>query len=272
MKKNTILFKSLVFLVTFLIGITACKKENIPVPSYTDYISVRTVRYTVLVVPAGYAGFKSFPNSTDTAFVSLYMNNKTVTMPTDKNGLATFNNLPAGSAALTIRYANHCTANLIVDLASKADTLVDNNNLRNASTMVVLFPYSGPGTATISGRLFADLNLTTAGLENAPSGLKVNSVIEPGQFQNFVKHTGDGKIISISYERVINTATTTLNGDYSIQVPATGSGLKIILNPDDFVYNQQVTATTTQRKIFKPVADTVLVFSGFNYFTDLKFQ
>jgi len=272
MKKNKISIKTSLVIAFLCILSVSCKKENIPEVSYTDYISNMTIKYTVLVVPAGYTSFKSLPNSTDTAFVSLLMNNKIYTVAADKNGLAGFNNLPAGSAAVTVRYPNHCTANYIVDLASKADTITDSNNLRNASTMVALFPYTGAGTAMVSGRLFADLDQTTAGLENVFAGLKVNSIIETGQFQNFIKHTGDGKIISISYEKVIGQTTTSLSGDYSFQVPACGSGLKIVLRADDFVYDQKTGAATTQRKTYMPIVDTITVFSGINYLRDIKFQ
>jgi hypothetical protein len=270
MEKHTFLTRSTLALLTILLTISACKKENVAEISYTDQISSRTIRYSVLVVPADNAGLKSF--TTDTAYVSLFMNNKISTVAADKNGLATFNNLAAGNVAVTIRYKNHCTANLIVDLASKADNLTDNNNLRNASTMVTLFPYTGTGTATISGKIFADLDLTTSGLENGPSNTKVSSIIESNQFQNYVTHSGDGQVLAISYENVINQTSTSSAGDYTFQVPATGSGLKIVLKPDDFVYQQQTSTGIFQRKIYKPRADTLLTFSGFNYYVDLTFE
>ena len=272
MKKIAIARRNLLLLLLIIFGIFACKKENLPPISYSDYISNQTIRYTVLVVPAGNAGFKSFPNNTDTAFVSLAMNGKIITVAADKNGLATFNNLAAGNAAVTVRYPNHCTANLIVDLRARADTLIDNNNLRNASTIVALFPYSGPGTATVSGKIQADLDLTISGLENGPANLKVYSIIDPSQYLNFVKQEGDGEIKTLVYEHIINQTNTLANGDFTFSVPAAGSGLKLILTADDFVYDQVVSPGVNQRKIFRPNADTITTFSGFNHMADLKFN
>jgi len=259
-----------VFVLIYLF--TACTKEvEPPEPSISDNISGKTVRYTVLVVPGGNTTFKS-TNGIDSAIVSLVMNDSIYSVATDTNGLAAFNNLASGVAAVTINYANHTTANLIVDLSAPKDTGYDSNNLRNASTMVALFPLSGEGTATINGRLFAELDLTTPGIENAPVGIKVTAVLESSQMVNYINHTGDGEILDISYEQATNHAFTDANSDYTIIVPATASGLKIVINTDDFVYDQITAPATTQRKTYSSVADTVSVISGITYFRDVVYN
>lgn len=277
MNFRIILNKTLVLIIGISLMATSCKKENeepepAP-PSKADRISGKTVRYTVLVVPGGNSSFKSTKSTmgVDSAIVSLVMNDSIYSMPTDTNGLASFNNLAAGIAAVTIRYPNHTTANLIVDISAKTDTGYDSNNLRNASTMVALFPLSGEGTATINGRTLADLDLTTTGMESAPSGLQVSTLVEAGQLVNYVNHTGDGEILSISYEQIVNNVDTDANSDFSLIVPATGAGLKIVLTADDFQYNQ-ITAAGAQRKIFKAISDTLKVVSGKNYFNDVFYE
>lgn len=265
--------KIMLFFLSALLIFAACKKANEepePIPPSSDNISGKTVRYTVLVVPAGGTSFKTI-SGIDSAIVSLVMNDSIYNMKTDTNGLASFNNLAAGIAAVTVRYTNHTTANLIVDISAKSDTGYDSNNLRNAATMVALFPINGEGTATISGRTFADLDLLTAGLENAPSGIKVSCYLEPSQLINYVNHSGDGEILSISYEMTTANALTDANSDYTITVPAAGSGLKIVLTADDFQYNQN-TAGGALRKVFKPITDTILVVSGINYFYDILYN
>lgn len=251
---------------------TACTKEvEPPQPASADRISGKTVRYTVLVVPGGNTTFKS-TNGIDSAIVSLVMNDSIYSVATDTNGLAAFNNLAAGVAAVTINYPEHTTANLVVDLSAPSDTGYDSNNLRNASTMVALFPLSGEGTATLNGRLFADLDLTIGGLESAPSGLKITTLIESSQLVDYVNHTGDGEILSIAYEQAVNSTVSDANSDYSITVPATASGLKIVLSADDFVFDQITGTGTSQRKVYTVFPDTLRVISGMNLFRDIIYN
>ncbi|NJO89734.1 MAG: hypothetical protein HC831_12880 [Chloroflexia bacterium] len=251
---HKILKQAFTFLLIASVTFIACTKANeepepAP-PSKEDNISGKTVRYTVLVVPGGGTSFKS-TMGIDSAIVSLVMNDSIYSVATDTTGLATFNNLAAGIVAVNIRYPEHTTANMVVDLSAAIDSgEYDSNNLRNASTMVALFPLTGPGTATISGRTLADLDITNGTLENAPNSLQITSYIEPTQLVSYVNHTGDGEILSIAYEQTINYTTTDTNSDYSIVVPATGSGLKIVITADDFVYDQ-VTAGGPQRKSFQ---------------------
>ena len=137
--------------------------------------------------------------------------------------------------------------------------------------MVALFPTQGEGTATISGRTLADLDETIAGLENAPSGLKISTYIDPTQLLNYVNHTGDGEILSIAYEHTTNSTTTDLNSDYTISVPATGSGLKIVISADDFQYDQ-TTIGGPLRKTFNAINDTIITISGVTYFNDITYN
>ncbi len=263
----------LLALFTLICLFIACTRDiEPPAPASTkDNISGKTVRYTVLVVPGGNTAFKSV-SGIDSAIVSLVMNDSIYSVATDTNGLAAFNNLAAGVAALTINYSNHTTVNLAVDLSAPKDTGYDSNNLRNASTMVALFPLSGEGTAKINGRIFAELDLTIAGFEIAPVGLKVTSSLESSQLVDYVNHTGNGEILDISYEQAINSTNTDANGDYSITVPATASGLKIVIITDDFVFDQITGAATTQRKTYSAVPDTVSVISGITYFRDVFYN
>lgn len=265
-------FSSIIFFLSAVLFISACTKDvEAPLPNPADRISGKTVRYTVLVVSGANTTFKS-TQGIDSAIVSLVMNDSIYSIATDTNGLAAFNNLAAGVVAVTIDYPNHTRANMVVDLSAPKDTGYDANNLRNASTMVALFPLTGSGTATIKGRLFADLDLTNAVMENAPSGIKVSTLIEKTQLVNYVNHTGDGEILSISYENATNSTLTDNNSDYSIIVPATASGLKIVIQANDFVYDQISTGGNPQRKVFHANADTITAISGITIFNDIQYN
>ena len=271
MKTN---FINIVLLAIIFSTIFSCTKENIeeppPSPSPYDNIKGRKIRYTVQVVPSGNTSFKS-TLAADSAIVSLVMNDSIYSIATDTTGLATFNNLAAGTAAVNIRFENHTTVNLIVDLSIKTDSVIDSNNLRNAATMVALFPLTGVGTATISGKAFADLNTDVVGLENAPTEIQVSSIIESSQLTNYTNHTGSGQILSLSYEQSINSTELDANSEYQINVPASGSGLKIVVKANDFEY-EQIVGGNLQRKIFIDKADTISVISGFRYYNDIIYN
>ena len=264
-------FKNIILLGLLFTIFYSCTKENIEEPPpEDDWIDGRTIRYTVQVVPSGNTSFKS-TMAADSATVSLIMNNRTYSVATDTNGLATFNNLAAGIAAVNIRFENYTTVNLIVDLSVKTDSVIDANNLRNAATMVALFPLTGVGTATINGKAFADLNTDVLGLENVPTGIQVSSIIESGQLTNFTNHTGSGQILSVSYEQSVNSVQLDANSEYQITVPAAGSGLKIVIKANDFDYDQ-IVGGNPQRKIFTDEADTISVISGFTYYNDIIYN
>lgn len=259
--------KSILLSFLFTTVFLSCTKENIKEPPVEDNINGRTIRYTVQIVAAGNTTFKSF-NMIDSAIVSLVMNDSIYSVATDKNGIATFNNLFSGTVQVNVKYDNYTPVNLIVDLTTSKDSIYDANNLRNAATMIALFPLSGNGTATIKGKAFAELNTTIAGLEVAPVNIQVSSIIESEQLTHFTNHTGSGKILSVSYEQSINYTQLNSNSEYQITVPAAGSGLKILIKANDFVYNQ-ITGTGTQRTIYKDDIDTISVISGFSYFNDI---
>ena len=274
MNLHKTLNRIIVFMFMAAVLFLACTKENEepePEPlSPVDNISGKTIRYTVLVVPGGGTSFKS-TKGVDSAIVSLVMNDSIYSVATDTTGLATFNNLAAGIAAVNIRYPEHTTVNLIVDISAVTDSAgYDSENLRNAATMVALFPLTGTGAAIISGRTLADLDIaTTPGVfENAPTGLKITTYLEPNQLLNYVNHTGDGEIRSITYEQTTNNTITNATSDYSIIVPATGSGLKVVITANDFVFDQ-ITPGGPTRKVFKAISDTISAISGMEYFNDL---
>jgi hypothetical protein len=267
------MFKNYINFITAFISvillINGCTKDVEPDP--VDQISGRTVRYTVLVISGANSTYKS-SQGLDSAIVSLVMNDSIYSTATDANGLATFNNLAAGVVAVTIDYPNYTRVNMVVDLSMRNDSIYDADNLRNASTMVALFPLTGEGTTTIRGRLFADLDLTIPGMETVPEGTKVSTFIEGSQLVDYINHTGDGEILSISYEDAVNSAVTDNNGDYSIVVPASASGLAIVIQTDDFVYDQIDAGGNPQRRTFHAGAGTVTAFSGMTIIDDITYD
>ncbi len=273
MKLKNIGKQATIILVIISTIMSACTKPNEEpvIEQKEDDIRGRRVRYTVMVVNpapddmAANAGIYG-------AMVSLVMNDSVYNVATDSSGIAKFNNLAAGMLAVRITHPKYSTINMIVDITSqkKADEY-DAENIRNASTMVTIFPVEGEAMATVSGRAIAELDLTNEGLEPAIEGLKVSAYIAHKQLINYVNHQGSGKIISIVCGASIKDAFTDDKGNYSIKVPASKDGLKVVLLADDFAYSQK-SVDGEKRLVYKAKNDTVTVFSGMKRVHDIRYD
>ncbi len=259
-----------VFAVSLIVSVfVSCTKDVEPIIPVEDNITGGTIRYTVLVVEGGNSSFKSI-STIDSAHVSLVMNDSIYTKTTDINGFATFNNLAPGIISVKIISANHTTVDFVVDL-SLTDSLYSSANIINASTMVALFSSSGEGTATISGHLFAELDLSQPGYENAPSNIKVSAVLESNQLINFVNHDGIGEVINIVYENAVTSSFSDDDSNYLLTVPASASGLKLVLFADDFIFDQIIPQGTIENKIFHSLVDTIKVISGSSVYRNILY-
>ncbi len=259
------------FIITLLLLLGSCTKENVTVPATSDSVGGRILRYTIMVVMGENSSLKS-STANDSVYVSLVVNDSIFVKTANDNGMVYFNNIAAGNTAVTIRKENYTTANYIVDLSIDDSISVDSKYLRNASSMVALFPTSGSQMGTITGRALADLDLTQAGLETSLSTLIVSSVVSSAQFPDYINHEGSGKIIQISYQNILNSVKTETNGDYLISVPASAKGLDIVIRANDFSFEQQIAAGVTQRKVYTLQADTIQIVSGATRIHDLIYQ
>ncbi len=274
MKLKNIFSKLIIILVVTSSIISSCTKPNEEPPeikSKEDNIKGRKVRYTVMVVNPASDNVNSVMGI-DSAIVSLVMNDSIYNVATDSNGIAKFNNLAAGMLAVRITHPEYTTVNMIVDITAKRETKeYDAENIRNASTMVALFPTKGKNMATVSGKALADLDLTKAGLEPAIKGLKISAYIAQKQLINYVNHKGEGKIMSIVCKASIEKSEVDNAGNYSIKLPAGKDGLKVVMVADDFVYEQKQ-ATGSKRHVYKAPNDTLTLFSGMKRIHDIKYQ
>ena len=254
-----------------MIIIVSCTKENIKKAENIDAISGRRIRYSISVSPSEMSSKSTF---SDTVFVSLAMNDSIFTKFVDENGMVIFNNIAAGTVGVSISCKNYATFKYLADLRAEIDTTnqYDATNLRNEASIVKLIPISGTGTANLSGKVFADLDLTKPGYENAPGNIHLSAVICSNQLQTFILHEGSGKILNISCENSIFPSIVSTSGEYNLQIPAVSNGLKICIIADDFVYNQQINSTETLRKRFYFNKDTIEVFSGLSKIYDVVYN
>lgn len=246
---------------------TSCKKEEID----ETVLDGRTINYSVLVTSGASSTNKAIAGM-DGASVTVSVNGASTTVTSDANGHANFTNLASGSAAVTVSKSGFTTLNYIVDLtpSSGASSDYDATEVRNSSTLVTIFPTSGAGTATIKGRARAELDWTNATSENAPAGTKIIASILT-DLSSYNVHYGDGEILSQTYEGIVVSTTVDSNGDYTLIVPASGGGLSVGVQADDFEYNTITSATTTSRNIYSTGQSNFSVVSGQIIFDDINY-
>ncbi|PLX11870.1 MAG: hypothetical protein C0594_03110 [Marinilabiliales bacterium] len=272
--KNNVLSLLLAGLFIASLSFTSCKKEE---EEEVEPISGRTVNYTVLVVSGTGSSTKNV-QGLESAKVTISVNGETKSVTTGTSGQATFQDLVSGVAAVTVEAENHTTLNYLVDLypnltgTSSTDTLqYDATWMRNASTLVTLFPISGEGTATIKGSVTAPLDLSDTDDEYAPSGTKLTATITTN-LANFNDHTGDGKVFDFVYEGISTNTTVDATGKYTLTVPAIGDGLQITIQGDDFESAwTNFGGTAEDPDIFSVNTSTVTVVSGTTTYLDLSY-
>jgi hypothetical protein len=267
--KKILIFSALII----LIAISSCKKRNETEDNddYIDYISGVKIRYTLAIVSGDNSISKSGINIKN-ARVSLVMNDSIHTKNVDEKGMVYFDNLFSGNTIVKVECEGYTTANLIVDLTIRDTTnIYDSENLRSASTIVTLFPLTGNNTATVSGNLYADTDLTTTGTEQVLQELLIRATINPAQIPDYINHSASGGILDFSYE---NATTTTIseNGKYSLSVPSSLNGLEIFINADNFAADQRITGSDFVRKIFYADTETITAYPGSNIIKDLIFN
>lgn len=265
MKK--ILLFSLVCFVFF-----SCKKENVATSEYSDSISGVRIRYIISVVDGSTVSTKS-EAAIQSAVVCMVVNDSVYETQVDKNGIAVFNNLFAGNAIVQVKCEGYTTANFVVDLRAKPDVsnIYDATNCRLVSDIISIFPTAGESLANVSGRIYADLDLTSAGDELVPNSLNVRAFVNPEDLYKFVEHEGSGNILDLSYDGFL-VSTASQSGTYSLSLPASANNLQYVISADDFEFQRQINSTETERTVYSFINDTILVQTSGNYILDLNFE
>lgn len=265
MKK--ILLFSLVCIAFF-----SCKKENVTISEYSDSISGVKIRYIVSVVDGSTVSAKS-ESAIQSAVVCMVVNDSVYETQVDNNGIAVFNNLFAGNAIVQVKCDGYTTANFVVDLRAKPDTsnVYDATNRRLVSDIISIFPTTGESLANVSGRIYADLDLTSAGDELVPNSINVRAVVNPEDLYKFVEHEGSGNILDLSYDGFL-VSTASQSGTYSLSLPASATNLQYVISADDFEFQRQINPTETERTVYSFINDTISVQTSGSYIHDLYFE
>lgn len=192
------------------------------------------VAYTVNVVDASTSALKSGSavNAISGAVVKLVQDNNILTQTVDASGIVTFDNLKRGYANVNITLADYSEVNYTVDLSISSL----NEGGHQFANIIPLIPVAGAQTATISGKVTFESDLTNLTPETVPTGTKVLAMVDAGS----AAISKPDNIISISYDKLSLSATTDANGNYTMTVPATVNGLKYDVFVSDFAVDQRL--------------------------------
>ena len=223
------------------------------------------IAYSVLVFPAENASFNAGRTQAalDGFAVTVSQNGMSTTTTTNASGVASFGDLRAGRAVVSVTKSGYTSAGVEVDLtpASSLNPGNDNSKItRSAGTRIPLFATSGASTARITGIIEGEIDLTNDDREPL-SGVTVTAKIDVSG-QTFTKRyirpkllssatsttagasTADsnaysaGRIITITYDDAIQATTTGTTGQYTLEVPSSADGLPIVIDVSDRVGNQ----------------------------------
>jgi hypothetical protein len=117
---------------------------------------------------------------------------------------------------------------------------------------------------TLECYVYADINLTTYGLEVVPAGTKV------------ILSIPNDKLIGRGTGNWTDTVVTDANGYFKKDVPATSSGVPVTITPIDFVYAQVQPLTSKDKSISKTfknsVSPTVTVKANGNAIKNVEYD
>lgn len=262
------------------------------------------INYAVNVVNAGDAGFAKSGKKASSlwhAYVTVSQHGIVQTVETNESGIAVFPDLRIGETTVHVEVEGFTTCDYVVQLKAEWDMNDENwvkpeewdipidgdyyGVLRNASTMVPLFPMQGHTMSTIKGQVTYETDLTNAEPEIA-YGVEVVGVIDTDDALFREKYwSGWGndectdclvsQIVSIAYGNIVarnqdtewnyddtysDINVTDENGMYELHVPSTADGLPIRLVISEIArdqrllmnqkYGEYVTGIQTVRTIF----------------------
>ena len=145
---------------------------------------------------------------------------------------------------------------LLVLFGFTAVTVVSCKKAQEASPVVV----KTDQTATIEGKVWAELDWTEAGMEEAPSGTTIFFQIEK---QDLNPQAPGG-------EYLLYSTTIGSGGEYSISVPTNTNGVTVTIIPNDFVYDVE-TGGDDLRTVFSAGPMNVTVVYGETEIKDFSY-
>ena len=210
------------------------------------------IHYSVNVVSVGNAAKSIGSTNATGATVSAIQNGGVLTVTTGADGIAVFDNMRIGNVTVNVQLAGHSAVDFIADLTPANNITGPGQDLsqttRLAATLIPMFPTSGATMATVNGKVTYESNLTNNTREFPTSAVVICAIdVTSPLFTDFTTPTGGtinqdqaGRIINIVYSDFSSNGVADASGNYSLQVPATATGLPIKLAVSDYTTNQSL--------------------------------
>lgn len=272
----------------------ADRKYDRALDSLTAIDQAGRVTYAINVVDGSASSFSNGrTNATQTlltgAAVTVSQFGRTETQTTTANGMAVFVGFFRNGLNVTITKAGYTSANYIVGV--KNDNATPNGNPGFVGNIIPLFATTGVNTATISGRMTIQTDLTNKTRELAPDGTTVlvgidatgtgatgfrtkfladglaanlaTGLVTDGSGKNMENYFYVGEIKQANYETGVVGSTTA--GLYTVTVPTAFDGLPLSLTYSQVAADQKLFTSATvdgvtgdrtivQRTLFGPGA------------------
>lgn len=204
------------------------------------------VNYSVVVVNGSASSFfsqgrTSGTQNLDGATVSVSQFGTVYSETTDATGIASFKGFLRGAIVVSVVRDGFTSLNYVAHVPG--DILTTTGTKTELGNMVPIFELSGENTATVSGKLTVDTDLTNKISEAVPEGTTITAAIDasdPGFADKFFKKdvVGDNAnpYTANIYSAVYNSnviGSTNADGEYTITIPSAVDGL-----PMKFAYSQ----------------------------------
>jgi hypothetical protein len=126
---------------------------------------------------------------------------------------------------------------------------------------------SNVGTATLTGRVQTELDLSNSTMENVPAGTKIIAVINSA---DLVTNPDP----NLTYEDISYETQVDGSGNYTFSnIAAANQAVTVTLYPVDFIYNQVQWDLTTVRKIYTVTPNpTQVVIKGTTKVLDFNYN
>jgi hypothetical protein len=204
------------------------------------------VNYSVTVVSAADNGFIKSGTATEGllgATVEINHGGNISSATTNDFGIAVFSDMRAGSISVSIHLDGYTDVTYLTNLTPEAEM---EQNYTYASTIVPLFPVTGEGTATISGKVASQSDLTNLTKEQVTETDIFGRLVTDATFMNtyFPNNAGPGSVVQVNYSSAMMKTTTDSEGNYTLIVPASVNGLDILIDITEFETDQQIVLET----------------------------
>ncbi len=122
-------------------------------------------------------------------------------------------------------------------------------------------------TATLTGIVYANLDLTSSTEKTVPAGTPLKFLIDSKEFATVV-------VEGYVYQQLAYTTTVGSDGSYTIQLPALTKPISVQIVGSDFRATVKLTATTSSStpKTFNLALVTVSINEGLTTIQDLQYQ